>query len=179
MYYQIIKYVHFFPGVDGKTEFGGSMKRTYSNLDLRKLDDRFENEFSLTFEIDTLPKQVEEMCLKDFNRFEELIYSNNYKLIISIPCIPVLKILKNLEIIEENNSFKLVKVTKQNFNIEIKQFLIENEFSVIFFLLKEMNKISFVLPKTSGERIKLHDINRNVIYYFQFEFEVCTIITWE
>lgn len=42
-----------------------------------------------------------------------------------------------------------------------------------------MNKISFVLPKTSEERIKLHDINRNVIYYFQFEFEVCTIITWE
>lgn len=109
------------------------MKRTYSNLDLRKLDDRFENEFSLTFEIDTLPKQVEETCLKDFNRFEELIYSNNYKLIISIPCISVLKIFKKLEIIEENNSFKLVKLLNKILILKLNNSSLRMNFQLHFF----------------------------------------------
>lgn len=155
------------------------MKRIYTNVELQKLDDRFENEFSLTFETDKQPVQIVESDLNDFNKFEDLIYNENYNLLISIPHLPVFKILKNIEIMEENNFFKLVKVTKQNFNVEIKQFLIENEFSYTFFLLKETNKIQFVLPKTSGERLKLQNIQKNVIYYFQFEFEECTVISWE
>lgn len=155
------------------------MKRIYTNLELQKLDDRFENEFSLTFETDKEPIQVVETDFNNHNSFEDLIYNENYKLIISVPHIPVFKVLENIDIIQENSFFKLVEVTKQNFNTEIKQFLIENEFSYTFFLMKESNNIRFVLPKTSRERIKLYDIQKNILYYFQFEFEVCTIITWE
>lgn len=81
---------------------------------------------------------VETDCNED-NQLENLIFNENYKLIISIPCLPVFKVFKNIEIMEENKFFRLVNVTKQNFNNEIKQFYSKKPFPIIF-MVKYTNK---------------------------------------
>lgn len=154
------------------------MKNLYTKKELLKLEDRFENIFSLPFESDKVANQVIEYHNCKTKEIKKSLLNKNYTLILSIPRFPVHKILKKGQVIIENESFKLLEITNDIYNKEIEEFLVENEYSLNYFWAKNVNNIEFIISKTSQERIKITNIFENEIYHLRDEVQECIISSW-
>ncbi|WP_338749282.1 hypothetical protein [Bacillus sp. FJAT-52991] len=154
------------------------MKNTFTRRDLEKFDDRFENIFALPYESDKIADQLIEEENFDFNHAKQFLLRKNFTLVLCIPRIPTFNNLKKAKIIDENDTFRLLKVDVQDYDFEIEKFLLENEYSYIFFWVKKPNNLKYILPKSSRDRLKLLALFDNEIYSFRFELKECIIASW-
>lgn len=154
------------------------MEVSHTKNDLKLLDDRYENFFSLSFETSEMPDLLVEMSDTPFILMRSKLIDENYSLIICLSRLPVYKVLKNAELLEANNSYRLLRISSENYTSEIEDFLIASEYAFSFFWLKDFQKVTYKLPETSQERIRLSNLNNNQIYRFWMENEECTVAVW-
>lgn len=154
------------------------MERVYTKRDLENLEDRYEFLFPVPYESNAIPDRLREMGGITFAAVTSQLIKDDFSLIVCIPHLPVVKVLKQAEILGTGHSFKLLRIPPQQYNAAIEEFLIENSIDLKFFWIKDTQKLQFELPKTSYERIKLVNMNQNVIYSFWLEDRECIITTW-
>lgn len=155
------------------------MQATYTKADLLTLEDRYENIFSLSHETSELPDMLIEMEEASYSSMRSNLISENYSLIVCLPRLPVFKVLKKAELLNENHSFRLIRISAENYNSAIEYFLTESEYLFTFFWLKDFQEVVYVLPRTSQERIKLYNLRGNRLYSFWIEAEECTVAAWD
>lgn len=154
------------------------MEKFYTKRDLENLEDRFEFLFPVPYESDTIPDRLKEMREVSFAAITSQLIQDDFSLIVCIPHLPVVKVLKQAEVLSTSHSFRLLRIPSQTYNSAIEEFLTENSTDLKFFWIKNIQKLQFELPKTSYERIKLVNMNQNEIYSFWLEDRECTIATW-
>lgn len=154
------------------------MEKVYTKRDLENLEDRYEFLFPVPYETNTIPDRLREIGEASFAAITSQLIKGEFSLIVCIPHLPVVKVLKQAEILNTSYSFKLLRILPQQYNAAIEEFLIENSIDLKFFWIKDIQKLQFELPKTSYERIKLVNMNQNEIYSFWLEDRECTITTW-
>lgn len=154
------------------------MERLYTKRELEKLEDRYEFLFPVPYESNTLPDRFKEIRDVSFAVITNQLILDGFSLILCIPHLPVIKILKQAEVLSRSHSFRLLRIPSQNYNAAIKNFLMENSTDLKFFWIKDIQNFQVELPKTSYERIKLVSMNRNEVYSFWLEDRECTIAVW-
>lgn len=65
------------------------------------------------------------------------------------------------------------------YNLAIEDFLKEFEYTYPFYWFEDFREVIFELPKTSQERMKLSNLNKNRLYSFCLEIEECTVAVWK
>lgn len=155
------------------------MEKVYTKHDLIKLEDRFENVFSLTYETNEIPDSLMEITNMPYPSIRSQLIAEGYSLIICIPHLPVFKVLKQAELLQENHSFKLLRISPKVYNLAIEDFLKEFEYTYPFYWFEDFREVIFELPKTSQERMKLSNLNKNLLYSFCLEIEECTVAVWK
>lgn len=154
------------------------MELTYTKNDLLIFNDRYENLFSLPYETSELPNtlmEMEETCYKDMRK---KLASKNYSLIICLPHLPVHKVLKKAELLKENHTFKLLRISSENYNSAIEDLLTDSEYVFTFFWVQHYQKVIYGLPSTSLERVNVSNLEKNELYSFWIENEECIITCW-
>ena len=154
------------------------MKRVYTKRDLENLEDRYEFLFPVPYESNTTPDELVELEEISFTAITSQLIKDDFSLIVCIPHLPVIKALKQAEVLSTSHSFRLLRIPSQNYNAVIEEFLMENSISLKFFWIKSIQELQFELPKTSYERIKLVNVNQNEIYSFWLEDQECIVATW-
>lgn len=154
------------------------METSYTKTDLENLEDRFEYEFALSFDAAEIPDRLVEMRNISFRDIQKELRKQGFSLILCIPHLPVVKSLKKAEVLQKNDSFKLLRVSAAEYTLKIEEYLRDFEYSLIFFWIRNIEHIIFDLPRTSQERIQLTNLNHNQIYSLQLENEECVIIEW-
>lgn len=154
------------------------MEKLYTKRDLESLDDRFEFLFPVPYESNTIPDRLKEMREVSFAEITSQLLQDDFSLIVCIPHLPVVKALKEAQVLSTSHSFRLLRIPSQTYNSATEEFLKENSTDLKSFWIKDTQKLQFELPKTSYERIKLVNMNQNEIYSFWLVDRECTIATW-
>lgn len=154
------------------------MEKVYTKRELENLEDRYEFLFPVPYETNTIPDRLREIGEASFAAINNQLIMDDFSLVLCVPHLPVVKVLKQAEVLGESYSFRLLRILAQNYNAAIEEFLIENSTSLSFFWIKDVQKLQFELPKTSYERIKLLNMNQNELYSFWLEDQECTVTTW-
>lgn len=155
------------------------MEVCYTKNDLKQLDDRYENCFSLSYETTEMPNFLVEITDIPYLEMRDKLINKKYSLILCLPSLPVYKILEKAEFLKENNSFKLLRISSENYTAEIEDFLFASEYGISFFWLQDSQKVIYKLPETSQERILLSNLSNNHLYRFWMEIEECAMAVWD
>lgn len=155
------------------------MDNGYSKERLEAMEDRFENYFSLPFETEELPDFLVDMKTVSYFQKRDKLLEERFSLLMCLPYLPVPDFAKQVQLLEENITFKLWKVTAEVYNQDIEDFLSEFEYGLTFFWIKDPDGAVFELPKTSQQRIKFSSMNNNEIHCFRIELEECVKVVWK
>lgn len=155
------------------------MERLYTKRELENLEDRYEFLFPVPYESNTIPDRLKEIREVSFAAVTNQLIRSDFSLIVCIPHLPVVKVLKQAEVFSTSHSFRLLKITSQNYNAAIEEFLMENSIDLKFFWIKDIQNFQVELPQTSYERIKLINMNQNEVYSYWIEDRECTVALWD
>ncbi|TWT26002.1 hypothetical protein [Planomicrobium sp. CPCC 101110] len=154
------------------------MEKVFTKTELKKLEDRFEYEFGLSFRTDEVPDRLVMMEKTPYGKIQNELLGGSYSLILCIPRLPVEKSLKRADVLDENDSFKLLRLSAENHTSHIEEFLKEIEYRFTFFWIQHFRNIKFKMPKTSGEQLILSNLSGNRLYDLSLENEECTTMIW-
>ncbi|WP_026831338.1 hypothetical protein [Exiguobacterium antarcticum] len=150
-----------------------SRMRIYTQSDIDTFEDRYEYELSLNLHTIEQPYQIiEDLNIVSFDRStiipEKL--AEQYTLVLLVPVFPRFHVLRPLKRLGSNTTFELLEVTQDSLNQQIIDFLVENELSFPFFLIKHVERISFALPHMSNEYLVLTNGGENELIELRLEF---------
>lgn len=154
------------------------MQTIHSKIEIMSLEDRFENEYALMYETNFIPELLIEMKETSYTNITKTLIAQEYSLIVCLPRLPVYKELKKAEVLKENLAFKLLRIPAEDYSSALDEFLKDFEYAFTFSWIKHAYKISYVLPNTSQERIKLLNLVDNEVYSFWIENEECIRAVW-
>lgn len=154
------------------------MDCSYTKKQLKTMDDRFENYFSLPFETNELPDSLVEMKVARYSEKTEELRREKFSLLVCIPHLPVPPIVKRAQLLGENNTFRLWKVSSEFYNRDIEDFLAESEYAFTTLWIKDPLGADYELPKTSQQRLKISALKNNEIHCFWMELEECVKVVW-
>ena len=154
------------------------MQTIHSKIEIMALEDRFENEFTLMYETNIIPELLIEMKEISYSTIINALIAQKYSLIICLPRLPVYKELKKAELLIENPSFKLLRIPAEDYSFALEEFLKDFEYAFSFMWIKHAYEITYVLPSTSQERIKLLNLFNNEVFSFWIENKECTKAVW-
>lgn len=154
------------------------MEVFYKKQDLKRMEDRFENVFSLPYETNEMPDHLVEMKEASYPVIHSQLIKKSFSLVVCLPCLPVVKILKKAELPQENHSFRLLRIAAENYHPAIEDFLKETEHAFTYFWLQNFQGVVYELPRTSQERHRLSNLHRNQLDSFWLEVEECTVAVW-
>lgn len=103
------------------------------------------------------------------------LINENYSLIVYLSRLPVYKMFKKAELLKENFSFRLIRISSEYYTSEIENFLVSSEYVFTFFWLKDFQGVVYELPETSQEKIQLSNLSSNQFYKFWLEIEEYTV----
>lgn len=155
------------------------MELVYTKQDLETLEDRFENFFSLPYETIEMPDSLSEINDVPYTLLRNKLLKENFSLLICLPHLPVFKELKSAELLKDNLSFRLLKISSENYNLAIEEFLKKSEYASSFIWIQDFKNVVVEMPKTSQQRMKLSNLGGNQIYSFWLEIEECTMAVWD
>lgn len=154
------------------------MQTIHSKIEIMTLEDRFENEFALMYETNVIPELLIETTGTSYTNIINTLIAQKYSLIVCLPRLPVYKELKKAEVLKENQAFKLLRIPAEAYSSALDRFLKDFEYAFTFLWIKHVYEISYVLPSTSQERIKLLNLVDNEVYSFLIENEECIRAVW-
>ncbi|WP_057913618.1 hypothetical protein [Peribacillus muralis] len=153
----------------------------YSKKEIEHMEDRYENEFSLSILTDRIPERICEIENPNWKEFFYNFMSQNYSLLIQIPNMFPKKILMKEKIIENNEYFSLLNVSKESFNDKVLDFLVENEYinGFNFFLIKRITNVDFSLPLSTMNRLEIKSLKDNDIYITRIDLNEIIKLEWK
>lgn len=145
----------------------------YQKEDLRLLDDRYENEFALSFLTHEEPRKINHILEAKTESIFSDYWEKQYNLVILVPNFMLAKLGLKSSLLKKNNSFTLISIQKENDFDKIISILREYEYVNGFnaFIMKSLDNLNFGLPIDSQERIKITNLINNEIIVFEFDVE--------
>ncbi|TWT09248.1 hypothetical protein [Planomicrobium sp. CPCC 101079] len=155
------------------------MEKVFTKSDLEKLEDRFEYEFGLPFRTNEMPDKLIEIHSVPYAKILSGLLNGSFSLILCVPRLPVEKSLKRADVLDENDSFKLLRISAKHYTSHIEEFLREIEHYITFFWIQHSRNVKFKMPKTSQEQLILSNLCANQLYALSLENEEYTVIGWD
>ncbi|MFF3102182.1 hypothetical protein [Viridibacillus arvi] len=152
----------------------------FSRSMIEKMDDTYENEFSLPILTGVIPVQISEISELDCRCKIKKLLSQDYKILIQTPNLPKRKILSHLHIQAQNNYFTLYYLSASSYTDDIWELLNEQQYANghTFFFIKDTEGIEFELPQSSNKRLKVLNVKNNEIIILRLELEEVIRLTF-
>ncbi|MFE6169491.1 hypothetical protein ACFVP8_16720 [Viridibacillus arvi] len=149
----------------------GNTMCIYLKSMIEKMDDTYENEFSIPILTEIIPFQISECSELDCRGQIKKLLSQDYKILIQTPNLPKRKLLSHLHIQARNNYFTLYNVSASSYTDDIWELLNDRQYANghTFFFMKDTEEIEFELPQSSTKRLKVIKVKNNEIIILRLE----------